>query len=42
MIRLNFKTSNNGKMYKIETIWNSAIYIKKLKDYLLDFFYLVV
>lgn len=42
MIRLNFKTSNNSKMYKIETIWNSAIYIKKLKGYLLDFFYLVV
>ena len=33
--------NNNSKKYKVETIYNNAIYIKKLINYLLELYYLV-
>lgn len=38
-----FDSSNDNEKYKIETIWNSTVYIKKLKSghYLLVLYYLV-
>ena len=37
---LEFKASNS-KEYKIEVIWNSAIYANKREYHLLDLYYLV-
>lgn len=33
---------NNSKEYKIDAIWASAVYTKKLKDYLLRLYYLIL
>ena len=41
VINLDFKT-NKSKKYKNEAIWDSTVYIKKLKtSYLLGFYYFV-
>ena len=35
--------NNNGKKYKVEAIWNSAVYANRVKSgHLLGFYYLVV
>lgn len=37
-----FKAGNNKKKYKVERIWDNAIYIKKLAaGHLLGFYYLI-
>ena len=33
--------ADNGEKYKVEAIWDSAIYAKKLKSHLLKLYYLV-
>lgn len=38
---LEFETSNNKK-YKVEAIWDSVVYVKKVDKYLLELYYLVV
>lgn len=38
---LEFETSNNKK-YKVEAIWDSVVYVKKVDRYLLELYYLVV
>lgn len=39
---MKLNADNNNKKYKVKTIWDSAIYTKKLaKDYLSEFYYLV-
>ena len=39
---LELNTSNKkSRKYKIEIIWNSAIYAKESKDYLLKLYYLI-
>lgn len=40
LINGNDNSNNNGK-YKVEAIWDSAVYTKKLKDYLPIIYYLV-
>ena len=37
---LEFETSNS-KNYKIESIWNSAVYANKAKGHLLSLYYVV-
>ena len=34
-------TGNNSKEYKVEAIWDSAVYIKEAEDHLPRFYYLV-
>ena len=41
VIEQKFETGNNANKYKVEAIWNSAVYIKELKDYLPGFYYIV-
>lgn len=36
------KNSGNNKVYEIKVIWDSAIYARKLEDYLPSFYYLVL
>ena len=33
--------AGNSKEYKVETIWDSAVYARKSKGYLSGFYYLV-
>ena len=35
------ETGDNGKEYKIEAIWNNAIYTKELESYLPGLYYLI-
>ena len=41
LTKLEFETGNNEK-YKVEVIWNSAVYANKAKDHLLGLYYLVI
>ena len=34
--------NKDSKKYNMEVIWDSTIYAKKLKEYLLDFYYPIV
>ena len=38
--KLEFKVGNSKK-YKVEAIWNSAVYAYKIEDHLLGLYYLV-
>ena len=39
--QLKSEVSDNGKEYKIKTIWENAVYAKKLEGYLSSLYYLV-
>lgn len=39
--QIKFNSGNNNKKFKIEIIWDNAVYAKKLTGYLLAFYYLV-
>ena len=40
-MQLEFKAGNN-KEYKVDDIWNSAVYVKELAKHLLGLYYLVL
>ena len=42
MFELDASKGNNNKKFKIEAIWDSVIYAKKLENYLLGFYYLLI
>ncbi len=40
--RLEFKSNGDGKEYKVEVIYDSAIYARESEDHLLGLYYLVL
>lgn len=36
------EANNNNNKYKVKKIWNSIIYARKKKDYLLKFYFFVL
>ena len=39
--QIEFNTYDNSRKYKVEAIWNNAVYIKESKGYLPRLYYLV-
>ena len=37
-----FKAGDNGKEYEVEAIWDSTIYVRESKSYLLGLYYLIL